>query len=824
MLCDKPFGNNADDATVMEATARDADVPTLLNFEFRHHPGRARLRELVVDGAVGTVEHVQWTAFNSGSRQPLREYGWLFDASRGGGWVGAWGSHAIDFLRWTFGEIADAAADLHITLRERPDRDGALHPCTAEDGFTARMRTVGGATVTIDTTFAARVNLAPRITVLGSDGVLESVADGSITLRTDAGKEEVFRFDAPREDPHLVPMRAWAEVVRDAVRDGAVPDGEPTFADGLGLRPGDGSAQSVSADARETRYMAPPSDTVEALMATAGGQFASGDVAGAAAALDAWLADHDDPAAHSLRGAAYYFTDALEDAGREWELAFAGFRDRGERCAAARAAIDLAELHSGSLDHRAVAAGWLQRAQRLLDEVGPCVEVGYLELALMACDRPDVDDLERSTERALAIAREFGDTGLEVRALADSGLALVSQGRSREGFGRLDEALAAIAAGEVHDPAIPGKTFCAMLSSCDRAGDVRRAEEWTRVVDELVLDRIGGPRILHTHCQVAYGSVLLGAGRWSEAEAAIQGALGPEGSRSSGHRIDANARLAELRLDQGRTDEAAQLVALHPDDVATALPAARLHLLRGEHDLAVATIARARRALVGDTLRNAPLLALAVEVALTDGDLAGAERAALQLSELADHSESPVVRAEAEFARGRVQAVQGDLADATVALEAAARALADAQRPLRAATVRLELAEVLATSGDTPSAVLEARAAYTSASRIGAVRCADRAAALMRSLGATPARVAAGPAAVGALTRREAEVLALLPEGLTNAEIGARLFISVKTAEHHVGRVLAKLGVRSRAEAAAMAASVLAGSPYLDPEGKSGAK
>jgi predicted dehydrogenase len=95
------------------------------------------------------------------------------------------------------------------------------------------MRTSGGATVTIDTTFAAPANLAPRITVLGSDGILESVADGSITLRTDAGKDEVFRFDAPREDPHLVPMRAWAEVVRDAVRDGAVPEGEPTFADGL---------------------------------------------------------------------------------------------------------------------------------------------------------------------------------------------------------------------------------------------------------------------------------------------------------------------------------------------------------------------------------------------------------------------------------------------------------------------------------------------------------------------------------------------------------------------------------------------------------------
>jgi predicted dehydrogenase len=233
VLCDKPFGTSATDAEAMQAGARDANAVALLNFEFRHHPGRIALRSLIQEGAVGTVEHVQWTVFGAGFRVPLRPYGWLFDRERGGGWIGAWGAHVIDFLRWTFGDLTDASARLRTDITERPDADGNLHRCTAEDGFTALLRTAIGASVTIDTSFVAVKNSPPRVVVLGSAGTLESIADGRITLRNEEGTQEVFTFDPPREDPHLVPMRAWAEVVRDAVRAGTVPDGEATFADGV---------------------------------------------------------------------------------------------------------------------------------------------------------------------------------------------------------------------------------------------------------------------------------------------------------------------------------------------------------------------------------------------------------------------------------------------------------------------------------------------------------------------------------------------------------------------------------------------------------------
>jgi DNA-binding NarL/FixJ family response regulator len=134
-------------------------------------------------------------------------------------------------------------------------------------------------------------------------------------------------------------------------------------------------------------------------------------------------------------------------------------------------------------------------------------------------------------------------------------------------------------------------------------------------------------------------------------------------------------------------------------------------------------------------------------------------------------------------------------------LQAALRGFTALRLPLEAARTQRELARALAVQAPA-AAVVEARLALQMFERIGATVDADDTAALLRRLGASGR---AFPKRYGELSKRETEVLALLADGCSNEEIARRLVISRRTAEHHVARILAKLDLHNRTEAAAYA-------------------
>jgi len=215
VLCDKPFC-----AAELVAQAEATGVVHAVNFEFRHDPARVRLRALVAGGAVGRPEQFGWTHASDAWRR--RAGGWQFDRALGGGWIGAWASHAVDTVRWLFGEIEEAVGVTRNTLG-RGD---------AEDGVTAALRTASGVDCVLDGTGAAGASMASRVVVSGDEGVLECVADARLTLRRADGRREDIDIgrDGDRGDPHLAGMQRWAEVLRDAVHE-RVPVA-PSFADG----------------------------------------------------------------------------------------------------------------------------------------------------------------------------------------------------------------------------------------------------------------------------------------------------------------------------------------------------------------------------------------------------------------------------------------------------------------------------------------------------------------------------------------------------------------------------------------------------------------
>jgi tetratricopeptide (TPR) repeat protein len=431
--------------------------------------------------------------------------------------------------------------------------------------------------------------------------------------------------------------------------------------------------------------------------------------------------------------------------------AIRGFTARGEHRRAAMACVRLGDLLANAMGNLTASRAWFNRAARLVADEPPCVEQGWVAVAAMGCDVGDPDELLAHAELALDRARRFGDVNLETKALADAGLAHVQAGRLTEGFALLDEAMA-LACGPADDTGVAGKSACSFFTACYYAADFERAGSWAELLRRhgIIGAAPGAAIFLSNHCDSVQATLLCELGRWGEAEQVLTRASAAFEAVMPVTSWHPALVLADLRIRQGRYAEAEALLLGKDQAFEALLPAARLHLARGEHDLARATALRGLRALGVDRLRAAELLTVLVDVELAGGDLDAARAVCADLEERTANVDVAALRARTAGARARVTAAASDRAGAAAVLESTLERVDLRRQPWLRACLLLDLARLHEAVGDRAAAVVDAKAAAATLAGLDVtLRAAD--AALLERLTepatVPPATVSAAPTA-----------------------------------------------------------------------------
>src|SRR4051812_20296442 len=263
--------------------------------------------------------------------------------------------------------------------------------------------------------------------------------------------------------------------------------------------------------------------------------------------------------------------------------AIRAFTAAGEPCRAAVVCARLGDIFGTLMGNQTAARAWYTRADRLVEGQPACIEQGWVAVASLGCEVDDPDVLLSRAERAVGLARQFGDADLEIKALADAGLAHVQAGRVEQGRALLDESMVLIcgAGFESGDRMrVAGQSVCSFFTACYFLADFDRAAAWEQPLRNLgvIGSAAGSPVFVSSHCDTVQATMLFELGRWGEAEAVLAKAIRDFEAVMGVPSWHPTIALADLRVRQGRLAEAEMLLVGKDASVHALLPMARLHL------------------------------------------------------------------------------------------------------------------------------------------------------------------------------------------------------------------------------------------------------
>jgi ATP/maltotriose-dependent transcriptional regulator MalT len=495
---------------------------------------------------------------------------------------------------------------------------------------------------------------------------------------------------------------------------------------------------------------------------------------------------------------AAYLTGREDECYQASERAHLEYLRKGETTQAVRCAFWLAMplILKGDM---ARGAGWIGRAQRLIDEQQlDCVERGYLLVpgGFRTIMEGDYAGAAALFDQAVKIGQRFGERDLVALARQCMGRVLIGLGDIAEGVALLDEVMVGVVAGEVS--AIPaGMIYCSVVEACQELFDIRRAHEWTAALSTWC-DGQPGLVPFRGQCLVHRSQVLQFRGSWAEAKAEAHKALErlsvPAGQPAMGLALyqiaDLHRLLGELTSAERCYAQAAECG--HPVQPGLAL----LRLAQGRVDAAEAAIRHAADEAT-DRVSRARVLGPLVEIELAAGNIPAARAASEELVKLSQDPASPHLRAVAASALGTTMLAEGNTAGALDELRLACATWAELGAPYEHARARVVVGQCRRQLGDTDTGRLDLTAARQAFHRLGATPDVARVDALLRRTAAADPK--------SRLSSREVEVLRLVAAGMTNSAIATELFISEKTVARHLSNIFTKLGVSSRAASTAYA-------------------
>jgi len=448
---------------------------------------------------------------------------------------------------------------------------------------------------------------------------------------------------------------------------------------------------------------------------------------------------------------------------------------------------------------QARSSGWFARGERLLgdDQDKYAAERGLFLIpeALKALYSGKTARAQHLFESVESTGEKFQNANLIVLGRLGHGQALIQQNEVSGGIQLLDETMVSIETEEVF-PLVNGIVYCAVIESCRKVWDLKRAQEWTSVLTRWCEAQ---PDIVpfRGECLVRRAEIIQFHGEWDKAlkETADACELLSQhpGKPIAGEAYYRKAELQRLAGEYKAAEASYQEAAKWGRNPQPGL--SLLRLAQGRDDVAKTSIRTILRE-TEDRKKRAELLSACVKIMVAGKQTGEAAEAAEELGNIAVEMDVPYLHALSSHCMGAVSFARGDIPSAMDELQTALNFWSVLDLPYEAARTRELRGLVYRALNDKDNSDAELVAARWVFEQLNAIPDLERVNGILDGKHQHE---------TFGLTLRELQVLRLVASGKTNKSVAADLFISDRTVDRHMSNIFNKLGVSSRVEATTFA-------------------